>query len=106
MTHIDLDDLLHAGVGGGQDSLDVGAASPGQVTNAALNQLAVFIGGDLTGNKDLAVGADSLGLWIVSSFLSCCVEGAGHRVPRSGEETYVGGGSCTFKLAIGLVVVF
>lgn len=65
-TYVNLDNLRHAGTSGGQDSLDVIAADLGLVTDAALDQGGGGIGGDLAGDEDLAVGADGLGLLIVS----------------------------------------
>lgn len=62
MTHIDLDDLGHAGAGGSQDGLDVVAADLGLVADVALNQVGGGISGDLAGNENLAVGTDGLGL--------------------------------------------
>ena len=81
MTYVNLNDLRHAGTSSSQDSLDVIAADLGLVTDAALDQGGRGIGGDLTGDKDLAVGSDSLGLFIVSlvlsSHLGCVYSGAG-----------------------------
>lgn len=61
-THVDLDNLGDAGTGGGQDGLDVIAADLSLVADAALDQSGGGIGGNLTGDEDLAVGADGLGL--------------------------------------------
>lgn len=77
-TYVHLDDLLHARAGGGDNGLDVVAAGLGQVADAALNQVARGVGGDLTGDEDLAVGADGLGLGCVSldsALVDCGVAG-------------------------------
>lgn len=83
VTHVDLDDLGHAGTGGGQDSLDVVAADLGLLADVTLNQVGGGISGDLAGDEDLAVGADGLGLWAVSCLLGMDVAlSAGQRPPR------------------------
>lgn len=61
-TYIDLNNLRHAGSSSSDNSLDVVAAGLGQDTDVTLDQVAGGIGGDLAGNEELAVGADSLGL--------------------------------------------
>lgn len=61
-TYVDLDDLGHGGTGGVEDGLDVVAAGLGQLADVALDQVGGGVGGDLAGDKDLAVGADGLGL--------------------------------------------
>jgi hypothetical protein len=68
-TYVNLDNLGHAGTSGGQNSLDVIAADLGLVADAALDESGGCIGGDLAGDEDLAVGTDSLGLWVVSLVL-------------------------------------
>lgn len=62
LTHVDLDDLGHAGSSGGQDGLDVVTADLGLVADVTLDQVGGGISGDLAGDEDLAVGADGLGL--------------------------------------------
>lgn len=65
-TYIDLDNLRHARSGRSHDSLDVVAAGLGQDIDAALDQVARGISGDLAGDEDLAIGADSLRLFYAS----------------------------------------
>lgn len=59
---IDLDNLGHFRTGGLEDGIDVVAASLGELANVTLDQGAGGVGGNLAGDEDLAVGADSLGL--------------------------------------------
>jgi hypothetical protein len=59
---VDLDNLGHLGTGGGQDGLDVVAAGLGEFADGASDEGAGGVGGDLAGDEDLAVGADSLRL--------------------------------------------
>jgi hypothetical protein len=81
-TYIDLDNLVHAGTSGGQDSLDVIAANLCLGADVALDQVGGSIGGDLAGDEDLAVGADGLGLfgfvrWFFYSLYNMCRCGMG-----------------------------
>lgn len=64
--HVDLDDLLDGCVGLLQDRDDVLAALCGLIRDAALDQSAGLVGGDLAGNEDLGAGDDGLGLGGVS----------------------------------------
>jgi hypothetical protein len=61
-TYVDLDDLGNVGAGGVKDGLDVVAAGLGQLADVTLDQVGRGVGRDLTGDEDLAVGADGLGL--------------------------------------------
>lgn len=67
-TYVDLDNLLHARSGSFHDSLDVVAAGLGQLADVTLDRVGGGVVGDLAGDEDLAVGADSLGLYGVSIF--------------------------------------
>ena len=75
-TYIDLDDLVHAGASGGQDSLDVITANLCLGTDVALDQVRGGVGGDLAGDENLTIGADGLGLWfglLGGSFIVCAI---------------------------------
>lgn len=61
-TYIDLDNLVYAGASGGQDSLDVVAANLCLSTDVSFDQVGGGVGGNLSRDEDLAVGADGLGL--------------------------------------------
>lgn len=63
-TYVDLDDLGNAGAGCGHNGLDVVAAGLGQLADVTLDKVGVGVGGNLAGDKDLAVGADGLGLLV------------------------------------------
>lgn len=63
-AYVDLDNLGHAGTSSVKDSLDVVTAGLGQDANVALDKVGRGIGGDLAGDEDLAVGTDSLRLFI------------------------------------------
>ena len=67
-THRNLEDLLHARASLLDNSLDVLAAETGLLRDGTLNQNAVLGKGDLTGEEDLAVDFDGLGLLL---FVSC-----------------------------------
>lgn len=66
---IDLDNLLNRCVGLLQDGDDVFATLCGLVGDAALDQGAGLVGGDLAGDEDLRTGDDSLGLGCVSDMI-------------------------------------
>lgn len=61
-TYIDLDDLVNAGASSIDNSLDIIAASLGQVANVSGDKISRGVSGDLTGDEDLAIGTDGLGL--------------------------------------------
>lgn len=63
---VDLDDVLDGCVGLLQDGDDVLAAQCCLVGDAALDQGAGLVGGDLAGDEDVGPGDDGLGLWGVS----------------------------------------
>lgn len=59
---VDLDDLLDAGAGGGQDSLEVADTGSGLLLDGALDQVALGITGDLAGAVDGSRCLDGVGL--------------------------------------------
>jgi hypothetical protein len=62
---VDLDNPVHSNTRLGENTLDVLAAHLGLVRDAALDQVALGIGGDLTGDED--IGACNNGLCVGSS---------------------------------------
>lgn len=65
-TYVDLDNLGNAGTSSVQDGLDVVAASLGQDTDVALDQVGRGVSGNLAGDEDHSIGTDGLGLLCVS----------------------------------------
>lgn len=68
---VDLDNPLQAHIYFGEDGLDVLAALFRLVGDAAFNQIALLVGGNLTRDKDLGACDDGLGLEGVSANASC-----------------------------------
>jgi hypothetical protein len=60
-TH--LDNPVHSNTRLGENTLDVLAAHLGLVRDAALDQVALGIGGDLTGDEDIGACNNGLCLW-------------------------------------------
>jgi len=60
-TH--LDDPAQVATGFGQNGLDALARSLGLVCDAALDQRAGFVGGDLARDEDVWTGLDGLAVW-------------------------------------------
>lgn len=60
---VDLDDPVHGNTRLGENTLDVLTAHLGLVCDAALDQVALGIGGDLTGDEDIGACNDGLCLW-------------------------------------------
>ena len=84
MTH--LDDPVQAYTSLGEDSLDVLTALCCLVRDAAFNQLALVVCGDLAGDEDLGACDDGLGLFWESALLASLV------CPVPAPK--YGGGSC------------
>lgn len=61
-AYINLNNLLHARPGSLKNSLDIIAASLGLIGDAALDESAGAVSGDLARDPDLVAGADGLGL--------------------------------------------
>jgi len=59
-----LDNPLNANTGFGEDSLDVLAAHLGLVGDAAFDQVALCVGGDLARDEDIGACDDGLGLGV------------------------------------------
>lgn len=72
-----LDNSVQSYTSLGEDALDVLTALCGLVRNAALDQVALGIGRDLTRHEDLRSGDDGLGLCCVSASLRGLSNGAG-----------------------------
>lgn len=65
VTHPGSDHLADVRPRGLQDCFDVLTALTGIFGDAALDQIAGAVGGDLPGDEDLAVGLDGLGLYVL-----------------------------------------
>ena len=78
-THRNLKDPVHARASRLDNGLDVLAAETGLLGDGTLNQDAVLGEGDLTGEEDLAVDRDGLGIlsWLVFGYCYCCCGGIG-----------------------------
>lgn len=63
VSYTNSNDLLHPAPCSRQDSKDVLDALLRLVGDAAFDQVAGGVGGDLAGDEDLVVGFDGLGLW-------------------------------------------
>lgn len=95
--HVDFDDTVEPHAGFREDALDVLAALGGFVRDAAFDQGAFGVGGDLAGYEDLRTRDDGLGLSrVLAELLYRCnarvgVGGAGwdgvwyHRIGPAGE---------------------
>jgi hypothetical protein len=78
LTH--LDGTVNAATSVLEDVLECFAAGLGLVGDAAANEVALGVGGDLARDPDLAGGFDGLGLWVLLEMalggLKSCLRGA------------------------------